>query len=53
MKTATQRGWPSRTFTLKAVLPARQLSRGASYQLTLTATGTTGKTSKLTIRFRG
>jgi len=43
----------ARTFTVKALLPTRQLSRGAAYQLTLTATGTTGKTSTIRIRFLG
>ena len=42
-----------RGFTLRELLPTRQLSRGAIYQLILTATGGNGKSSKLTIRFLG
>ncbi len=41
----------ARTFSLKAVLRGLQLHRGGIYQLVLTATGTTGKTSTLKIRF--
>ena len=42
-----------RTFRIKALLRPLQLNRGLPYQLQLTATGTTGKTSQLKIRFLG
>jgi LmbE family N-acetylglucosaminyl deacetylase len=42
-----------RTFRVKPLLTTRQLNRNTPYQLVLTATGTTGKTSQLKIRFLG
>ena len=42
----------AQTFTVEAMLPARQIVRGTAYELVVTATDATGGTSRLTIRFR-
>ena len=39
----------ARTFTFKILLSRRQVSRGARFEIALTATGPTGKTSTLKI----
>ena len=40
-------------FAVTALLPGRQLTRGGPYQLVLTSMGSTGRSSRLRIGFRG